>query len=160
VRHRTRVKAGDLGVGAVGVDKKGRRGHPGDHLDTLRIDAFFLQLEAIDFKILPHRCPEVRESTQQSHGVSDVGRNPTRHAGHRIDQERQTDRIQPVWQDVILEIAGEGHQIVECDRAGQQDIHWGLLSIITCVLSQYGWVVLQSPDYFTSNSLLLFDLLR
>jgi len=44
-------------------------------------------------------------------------------AHHRVHQEREAYFFQVLGQDMIPEIAREGHQVIVCDGAADQDIH-------------------------------------
>jgi len=73
---------------------------------------FAFEPGAVIFKVFANGAKDQRTVTQQRQGIGNVGGGAAALADHRIDQEGEGNAVQPFLQDVILEVTGEGHQIV------------------------------------------------
>ena len=51
----------------------------------------------------------------QRQGIGDIGRNASWLADHTVHQKGQTETIQVIRKDVILEVSREFHQIIKSD---------------------------------------------
>jgi len=110
--HGASIKAGNLGIGLIGVGKERGSIFAGDHAGEGCIHPLAFQPGAVVFEILTHRAKHQRFVPQQRQGVGNIGSRPPTLPDHRIHQEGQRNAIQPFLEDMIPEIPREGHQII------------------------------------------------
>ena len=105
--HGADVKAGNLIVVQVGVDKEGG-GELVLHLDDGRgVHARVLQPGAVLAKILADRGHDRRALAQQGQAVGDVGRTAAPLLAHRVHQKAEADLVDLLGQDVLAESVPE-----------------------------------------------------
>ena len=68
---------------------------------------------------------DARRHAEQSQGVGDVAGATAALLAHLLDQEGDVDHVQLVGQDVVLEVAGEDHDVVEGQGAGDDHVAVG-----------------------------------
>jgi hypothetical protein len=108
--HRTRVKAGNLVLGAVRVDEKGScKAVVADHQQG-GVHTLFAEPVAVFACIQPGAGHQARAFVQQCERVGDVGRTPAVHATHVVDKETQADALELVGQDMLGKVARQSSQ--------------------------------------------------
>ena len=88
-----------------------------------RVHPVALEPLAILLEVFPDGRHDDRAFSEQSQGVGDVGGDAAPPSDQAVDQEGQAEAIEPVGQDVVAKAAGEGHQVVEGDGTGQDEVH-------------------------------------
>jgi hypothetical protein len=118
--HRARMEGGDLVVREVGRDEGLRRVEILQHLHLADVDTATLQLPDVFGPVFADGRQDRRLPAQQAQVVGDVGCASARFPLEARRQEGHVQHVDPVRQDVILEVPFEHHDGVEGNRAADQ----------------------------------------
>ncbi len=121
--HGARVEGGDLVVLQVGVDEARRGEVAVDDLDAVGVDPLAFEPGAILGEVLADGADDLGLLAEQGEVVGDVGRRAASEPLHRVDQERHAQDVHLLGEDVVLEMAGEDHDVIVGDRPGDDDAH-------------------------------------
>jgi hypothetical protein len=123
LRHRAGVERGDLVEVVVGGAHEPRG--VGDRADVHRaaVDAMPLQPGAVVGEVGADRAEQDRAQAELAHAERDVRRHAAAAYHQVVDEERQRHLVQLVGDELVGEPAGEVHQVVGRDRAGDGDGH-------------------------------------
>ena len=92
-----------------------------DLLDQRRVDAGRLEPLPVVAEVLAGRRHQQRPLAEQRQRVRDVRRAAAAPLVHRVDEEAEADALHVLGQEVLGELPGKRHQVVEGDRAGDDD---------------------------------------
>ncbi len=87
------------------------------------VDAVPVQPGAVLVEVGTRGADQDRPGAELSHAEGDVGADSAAPYVQLVDQEGERDRVQPVRDELIGEPAGEGHEVVGGDGAGDCDTH-------------------------------------
>ncbi|MGX1300415.1 hypothetical protein RKD35_001903 [Streptomyces albogriseolus] len=121
--HRARVEGADLVVvGVRGAHEAGGVQRVRD-ADGVGVDAVPLQPGPVLVEVEAGRADQDRAGAELAHAEGDVRGHPAATHVEVVDQEGQRDRVQLVRDELVGEPAGEGHEVVGGDGAGDCDAH-------------------------------------
>ena len=123
VGHRAGIERRDLVVLHIGAAEKRRREFPRDLHDERRVDAGRLEPLPVLAEVFSRRGHQARALAEQRERVRDIRRAAAAALVHRVDEKAQADPVHVFRQKVLGEFPGEGHQVIERDRAGDDDFH-------------------------------------
>ena len=144
VGHRAGVERRDLVVVGVGAAEERRRELPGHVLHERRVDARRLEPAPVVVEILTGRRHQRGPLAEQRQRVGDVRRAAAAALVHRVDEKTQAHPRHVLRQEVLGELPGKRHQVVEGDRAGDDDGHDSVVVSVCCQLQ------LRQRPYFGS----------
>src|SRR5439155_24049701 len=119
-----------------------------DLLHERRVDARRFEPASVVAEVFAGCRHQKRPLAQQGEGVGDVWPAAAAPLLHRVDEKADTQSIQMFRQDVLGELPGERHQVVEGDGAGHDDFHFiyfpiiGASSVLVCSGTNCGWVMM------------------
>lgn len=121
--HRARVEGADLVVvGVGGAHEAGGVQGLGD-ADGRGVDAVPVEPGAVLVEVEARGADEDRLGAELAHAEGDVRTDASPAHVEVVDQEGERDRVQLVRDELVGEAAGEGHEVVGGDGAGDCDAH-------------------------------------
>lgn len=121
--HRARVEGADLVVvGVRGAHEARGVQHLGDP-HGLGVDAVPVQPGAVLVEVGARRADQDRAGAELPHAEADVRAHTASADVEVVDKEGEGDRVQLVRDQLVGETAGEGHEVVGGDGAGDCDTH-------------------------------------
>lgn len=121
--HRARVEGADLVVvGVGGADEAGGVQGLGD-TDRVGVDAVPVEPGPVLVEVRAGRADQDRTGAELTHAEGDVRGYAAPAYVQLVDQEGERDRVQLVRDELVREAAGEGHEVVGGDGAGDCDAH-------------------------------------
>lgn len=123
--HRARVEGADLVVvGVRGAHEAGGVQGLGD-ADRVGVDAVPVEPVAVLGEVGTRGADQDRLRAELAHAEGDVRADAAPAYVEVVDQEGERDRVQLVRDELVGEAAGEGHEVVGGDGAGDCDAHGG-----------------------------------
>ncbi len=121
--HGSRVEGADLVV--VGVRRADEAGGVQDLGDPHRpgVDAVAVEPGPVLVEVGARGADQERTGAEQPHAEADVGGDTSPADVQVVDQEGERDRVQLIGDQLVGESAGEGHEVVSGDGAGDCDTH-------------------------------------
>ncbi|MDQ1020190.1 hypothetical protein QFZ43_006739 [Streptomyces afghaniensis] len=121
--HGSGVEGADLVVvGVGGAHEAGGVQRVGD-ADGVGVDAVPVEPGPVVVEVRARGADQDRAGAELSHAERDVRGDAAAADVELVDQERQRDRVQLVRYELVGEAAGEGHEVVVGDGAGDCDAH-------------------------------------
>ena len=121
--HRAGIKAGNLIVGLVGGDV-GRGGRfRGDDADVVGGQAALFQPLEVAVIVVADGGDNARRAAELGQGVGDVAGGAAKVFFQPVDGETDVNHVDFVGHDVVGKAAGEVHDAVVGQGAGNEDVH-------------------------------------
>lgn len=121
--HGARVEGADLVVvGVRGADEAGRVQDLGD-ADGVGVHAVPVEPGAVLVEVGARGADQDRVRAQLPHAERDVRADTAPADVEVVDEEGEGDRVQLIRDQLVGEAAGEGHEVVGGDGAGDCDTH-------------------------------------
>jgi hypothetical protein len=121
--HGARVEGADLVVVGVGRAHEARGVQGLREADGLGVDAVPVQPGPVLVEVEARGPDQDRLGAELAHAEGDVGADAAPADVEVVDQEGQRDRVQLVRDELVGESAGEGHEVIGGDGAGDCDAH-------------------------------------
>jgi hypothetical protein len=123
IGHRTGVERRNLIALDVGAAEERGRELSWNLADEGRIHPRGLEPPAILVEILSRRGHQTRLLAEQRQRVGDVRCASTAALVHRVHEKAEADPRHVLGQEVFGELPRKRHEVVESDRAGDDDVH-------------------------------------
>lgn len=121
--HRPGVEGADLVVVGVGGADEARGVQRLGDTDGRGVDAMAVQPGPVFVEVETRGADQDRRGAELAHTEGDVRAYAAPAYVQIVDQEGERDRVQLVRDELVGEAAGEGHEVVGGDGAGDCDAH-------------------------------------